>query len=99
MGEKLAPDAKKIINKIRNKKLTPDVYVISLASNSENLLDIIPSIELLQKGYPKEQVRIIGLAMGKNEAVELVRKIVDETYQATGNVKVEEYLKSKWRET
>lgn len=98
LGETIAPDAKKIIKRIKNKKLTPDVYVIAFASNPQNLLDIIPSWELLQKGYPKEQVHIIGLAMGKPEAMELVRKIVDITYQTTGNVNVKLYLKSKRRD-
>ena len=98
LGETIAPDAKKIIKKIKNKKITPNVYVIAFASNTQNLMDIIPSSELLQKGYPKEQLRVIGLANGKKEAVELVRRIVDEVYQATGEVKVKEYLKSKWRE-
>ncbi len=30
------------------------IYVITLASNTQNLLDIIPSYELMQKGYPKK---------------------------------------------
>lgn len=98
LGEGIAPDAKKIIRKIKNKKFIPDVYVITFASNPQNLLDIIPSWELVQKGYPKEHIRIIGLADGKKEAFELVRQIVDETYQVTGDVKVRQYLKSKWRD-
>ena len=98
LGETVAPDVKKYIKRITNSQLTPNVYVIAFASNPLNLLDIIPSWELIQKGYPNEQIRIIGLANGKKEAIELVRQIVDETYQVTGDVKVKEYLKSKWRE-
>ena len=36
-----------------------DIYVIALASNKDNLFDIIPSRELLQKGYPKKNMYII----------------------------------------
>ncbi|MBQ8627235.1 MAG: hypothetical protein IJ419_13900 [Agathobacter sp.] len=102
LGENIAPKARQIVNKIKKKRLTPDVYVIALASNSQNLLDIIPTWELLQLGYPTDNVRIIGLAQGKQEALELVTSIVDEVYQKTGNVKLQEYLKQmffdeKWR--
>lgn len=99
LGEMIAADAKNIIKKIKNKKLVPGVYVIAVASNPANLMDVIPGWELLQKGYPKEDIRIIGLASGKTEAMEVVRQIIDETYRMTGDVKVRQYLKEKWRES
>lgn len=99
LGEGITPKEKQIIKRIKKNQLTPDVYVIAFASNPQNLLDVIPSWELMQKGYPKEQIRVIGLASGKKEALELVRQIIDEVYQATGKTNVTEYLKSKWRET
>ena len=98
LGEEIAPKARKIINKIKKNKPTIDVYVIALASNPMNQLDIIPSWELLQKGYPTEQIRVIGLAKGKKEALQLVTSLVDEVYQKTGDVKILDYLKNEWRE-
>lgn len=98
LGEKIAPKARQIVNKIKKRKLTPDVYVIAFASNPLNQLDVIATWELLQPGYPKEQIRVIGLAQGKKEALELVTMIVDEVYQNTGDVKIADYLRSKWRE-
>lgn len=103
LGETIAPKKYQIINKIKKNKLTLDVYVIALASNSQNLLDVIATWELKQPGYPKEQIRIIGLAQGKKEALEIVTCIVDEVYQKTGDVKIQDYLKQifveeKWRE-
>ena len=91
-------DAKKIIKKIKLNKYVSDIFIISFASNPKNLLDVIPGWELCQKGYPKEQIRIIGLACGKDAAKELVRQIVDETYQITGHTDVKQYLKGKWRD-
>ncbi len=79
-------------------KLTADIYLLALPSNPENLLDIIPAKDLLQKGYPKETLRIIGLAKGKKEALALVTQIVDEVFQETGDVKLVDYLKEKWRD-
>lgn len=98
LGEKIAPKYKQTVLKIKNEKFTPNVFVIALASNPQNLLDIIPAFELLQKGYPKEHMQIIGLAEGEKEAFEVVRQIVDEVYKKTGNTKVKEYLIAEWRE-
>ena len=98
LGEEIAPKARKIINKIKKNKPTIDVYVIALASNPQNQLDLIPSWELLQKGYPTDRVRVIGLAQGKKEALQLVTSLIDEVYQKTGDVKILEYLQNEWRE-
>lgn len=98
LGEGVETKAREIINKIKKNKPTIDVYVIALASNPENQLDVIPSWELLQKGYPKDRLRIIGLAQGKKEALQLVTDLVDEVYQKTGDVKILPYLKEEWRE-
>lgn len=98
VGESIAPDYKRIIKKIKYHKFTPDVYVISFASNPENLMDIIPSWQLIQPGYPKDALRIIGIAGGKAEAYELTRQMIEETYLMTGTVDVAMYLKGKWRD-
>ena len=42
-------------------------------------------------------MKIIGLAKGYDEALALVRDIVDETYQNTGSVDVWRYLKEERR--
>lgn len=68
------------------------IYVIALASNPENLFDIIPSWELMQRHYPKRQMLIIGLAKGWDEAVEVVRQIITEVYENTGGVDIRKYL-------
>uniref|UniRef100_UPI0040560523 hypothetical protein n=1 Tax=Agathobacter sp. TaxID=2021311 RepID=UPI0040560523 len=98
LGEKAAPKYKQTVRKIKNRKLTPNIYVIAFPSNPQNLLDIIPTWELMQSGYPKEHVRIIGIADGKREAFEVTRQIVDEVYQKTGTTNVKEYLLAEWRE-
>ena len=95
VGESLTGKERKIKWRIRHRAGTIDIYVIAFASNPANLLDLIPANELMQKGYPKKELKIIGLARGYGEALELVRRIVDETYQATGDVDVWNYLKEQ----
>ena len=75
-----------------------DIFVISLASNPANLLDIIPAKELLQKAYPKKDMYVIGLAKGYEEAVNLTASIINEVYQQTGAFGLRDYLLQKRRE-
>jgi hypothetical protein len=97
VGDSIANKANRIKWKINHNAGTVSVYVITFASNSENLLDIIPSWELMQKSYPKREIKVIGLAKGYDEALEVVKRIVDETYQHTGGVDVWAYLKEERR--
>lgn len=99
VGDSIADKAKRIKWKINHNAGTVSVYVIAFASNHENLLDIIPAWELMQKHYRKRNIKIIGLAKGYGEALELVRRIIDETYQNTGDVDVWSYLKEERRNT
>ena len=54
--------------------------------------------ELMQKSYPgKKEMQIIGLAKGYAEALELVRSIIEEVYQNTGDADVKSYLRGRKR--
>ena len=95
VGESIIHKTSKIKWKILHNAGQIDIYVIALASNEKNLLDIIPSRELLQKWYPKRDLYIIGLAKGYEEAIETAASIVDEVYRRTGAFEVASYLKRK----
>lgn len=95
VGESIRHKADKIKWKIRHNAGQIDVYVITLASNPQNLLDIIPAQELMQKGYPKKDLYVIGLAHGMNEAHEVVKQIIDEVYRATEGFDIISYLQAK----
>ncbi len=92
VGESIIHKKNKVIWKIRHNAGQIGVYVITLASNGNNLLDIIPAAELLQKAYPKKNLCVVGLAKGYDEAVEVAASIVDEVYQKTGGFAVREFL-------
>lgn len=92
VGESIVHKTNKIKWKICHNAGQLSIYVIALASNEQNLLDIIPARELMQKGYPKQKLYIVGLAKGYEEAVEVAASIVDEVYQATGSFAVRSYL-------
>ena len=39
-----------------------------------------------------EEMYVVGLAKGRDEALNLVRDIIDEVYNATGGFDIREYL-------
>ena len=94
-GESIKHKINKIKWKIRHNAGQIDIYVITLASNTNNLLDIIPAQELMQKAYPKKDLYVIGLAHGYDEALEVVTQIIDEVYQQTGGFAIAAYLQQK----
>ena len=51
----------------------------------------------MQKGYPKKELYVVGLAKGSDEAVEVAASIVEEVYRMTGAFRVEDYLNEKRR--
>ena len=92
VGDSIAAKADRIKWKINHNAGMVSGYVITLASNPDNLLDIIPARELLQKGYPKKNLVIVGLAKDYDEALEVVQRIIGETYERTNDVDVRRML-------
>ena len=67
-----------------------------MASHPDNMLDLIPQKDILQKGYPREALRIVGLANNKKEAFSLVQFIVEESMLVTNSADIRTYLEEKW---
>lgn len=95
VGESIKHKTEKIKWKIKHNAGQINIYVIALASNPQNLLDIIPAQELMQKAYPKKEMYIIGLAQGMEEAQLVVKQIIDEVYQETEGFQIRSYLQKK----
>ena len=96
VGEKIAYAQYKIVEKVHKGKVVPKLYLIVLSSNSDNMLDIIPQKEVQQKYYPKDGLRIVGIAEGKKEALGLVQQMILESLRETGSADVRGFLKAKW---
>ena len=95
VGESIVHKTKKIKWKICHNAGQLNIYVITLATNERNLLDIIPAQELMQKSYPKKGLFVVGLAKGYDEALEVAASIVDEVYHQTGAFAIRSYLVKK----
>jgi hypothetical protein len=93
VGDSIASKVNRIKWKINHNAGTVSIYVVTLASNPDNLLDIIPARELMQKGYPKKDLMIIGIAKGYNEALLVVQRVIEDTYRKTNDVNVRRMIR------
>ena len=69
-----------------------NIFLITLASNSNNLLDIINAAELKQKAYPKDALYIIGIAKGYDSAIEITTKIIMEVLRSTDSLNIKKFI-------
>lgn len=96
VGASISAKEYEIVNKVHNKQVVPNLYLITMSSNTDNMLELIPEWEVLQKGYPKDVLKVVGIALGKKEAMSLVQNIILESIAGTGCVDVRGYLTEKW---
>ena len=94
VGKSIESRRKQVRKKLEQGKVQLEIYVITLASNENNLLDIIPSWNLLQESYPSRDLYVLGIAGGYHEALELAGEIVSRVYRETGGFRVAEYYRA-----
>lgn len=96
VSDNLKDKMDKIVDSINNGRLTYDIYCIAFASHPENLFDIINANELLFPHYKKTDIKIAGLARGREEAHRLVQDMIMEVYGHTGGFDVRGYFSSDY---
>lgn len=94
IGDEAKKKSKKIIRKINIGSGQLGIYVITLANNTDNQLEIISSNLLLEKPIRKICPMIIGIAKGYEEALVLVTKITEEVYDKTGNANIRAFIEA-----
>ncbi|MGN0293666.1 MAG: hypothetical protein ACI4D3_06635 [Lachnospiraceae bacterium] len=83
---------RRIISSIEKHKPAAGTYLIALAENPSEMFDIVPG-KMIERGvYPVETLYILGIAAGKQEAFELVEKMVDYIYRETGTLNIRGYF-------
>lgn len=93
VGEKAKRKRFTIIQNIRRGRFQAGIFVITPASNGNNIMDIYPAAVLLTEYYSKkEDLLIIGIAADYYEALQVARDITDEMYHKTGGFSILEFL-------
>ncbi len=86
---------KNIVFNITNNIYQDDIFILVLCENEKDNFRIIPTAELLQKHYPKQEMFIIGVAKGKEEAFALIESIIRKIYIADGHLhNIKEHFQS-----
>ncbi len=92
IGETARKDRYRIVGKVKHRRPQRDAYLITLATNEKNLLDIYPANTMLWHYFYKSSILIVGIAGSHEEAVELACQIVTQVYQDTGSFNVRSYI-------
>lgn len=92
IGDCLQQNKDKIIRKMKKGKVVLRLFCVTLPLGSHGLLDIYPYYELQQSWFEQQSVVVIGIAKSREEAFLLVRDIIEEVYQKTGEFQIKQYL-------
>ena len=92
VGETAKKDGGRMVARVKCRRPQRNAYLITLASNEANLLDIYPANTMLWKHFYRPELLVVGIAKGYEEAVELACHIVAEVYTDTGGFDVRSYL-------
>lgn len=92
ISEELKGREEEIVGHLEKKEFQFRIYLIALPENEKNQLEIYHSGMLNQEWYRDKDVFVVGLAKGYLQAIELVRKITEETFEATGGADIRQYI-------
>lgn len=88
-------DPLEIRKKVNKGSFLPGIFLITLSDHPDHVLEIHPSIMMMQKRIRRTCPKIVGLAKSKKDAMKLVAEIVQEVYDNTGTLEIEKYLKKR----
>ena len=74
-GEKASLEKSKIYRTLKKKDLIFDLFIITKPLGGSGLMEIYPSYVLYQKIYETSDIQILGIAKGRDEAMEIVSSI------------------------
>ncbi|WP_153064136.1 hypothetical protein [Vallitalea guaymasensis] len=84
----------KIFRKLKRRKHIRDVYFLTCIEESKNPMEILLSTELYRLEDKGNDILIIGIAKGRDNAFELVRDIYDDVYTSSSTVNLKSYFKT-----
>lgn len=98
MSEEFHGKKEEVIEKLENKQLQLNKYLIVLTKNAMNHLEFFDSVLLRQNLFQQEELFLIGIADGYYGALEMVEKITQDVYDKTKGTDIRSYLLETQRE-
>ncbi len=88
----------KIIKRLVDNRLQPQVYVITLAQGEQNYLEFFSSVLLKQRIYKETELFVVGIAAGYGEAVSMIKDMTERVYKETGDANVRQFIMMRQEE-
>ena len=92
VGKKASRYAEKIRRRVNKGRYMNDLYLITACENGYDQLEILDGACLMQPEVVERLPLIIGIALGKKEAIGLVAEIADTAYRVDEKKDIREYL-------
>ncbi len=82
----------KIKSRLQTRPFTAGVFLITLARNPKDQLDIFEARQLAQGHYEDCEFYVVGIASSREEALELVERMTGECVRERGDCDLREYF-------
>lgn len=99
ISDELNDTADTVIDKLASDKQQWNLYVVALDFRKRSQLEVMNSMLFLQDDFSTEQLLIVGIARGKEQALELVRQISEEVYAVCGTLSIRDYILQRHKGT
>ena len=97
LDEDLKKREKGIRHKLNEGKVDLGHYLVTLAWNKEDHLDVISTNFLSQKALYDRLPMVVGLAASRKRALEMVVRICDDCLKETGGTEIRAFLEEEDR--
>ena len=82
----------KITERLKNRDYPLAAYVIVLPEEGENQLEFFRTSLLAQQIFDAEEMFVVGIAAGYDDALYLVERIEEDVYKATEDADIRSYI-------
>ena len=97
VGYNLLERKREVIRKMKWGKQQFNVFAITLSRNEHDLLEIYPSNVLTQKYYKDSDLVVVGIAYGKEEALDMMQLVLQDCMEDTGGLDVKAYIRENMK--
>lgn len=88
----------KVIQNLMEEKLQPMIQVITLARGEQNHLEFFSALLLKQHIYEDQELFVVGLADGYEDALYLVEEIAQDVLEKTNGTDIRGYITARQNE-
>ena len=80
VGDNIRETIEEVRGSLDRGEVVEGAFLVCLSEGGSNLFDIIPAKELRLSIYREYDLKVVGVADDKDEAVELVRQMIEKMY-------------------